>query len=91
MDIGILSHRHAPEIILAVGDDPGHTIRHYTTVPTDKGGAPSPTLQMRVIELADAGILAVSAGMVRGKPARLITLTDKGATIYRLLDIIRGL
>lgn len=92
MDIGIISRLHALEIILAVGDNPGGTIRSYITTPSRDGdGIPNRTLNLRITELADAGLLRYEAAEYRGRMATRVYLSDVGATIYRLLYVIRGL
>lgn len=92
MDIGIISRLHALEIILAVGDNPGGTIRSYITTPSREGdGIPNRTLNLRITELADAGLLRYEAAEYRGRMATRVYLSDVGATIYRLLCVIRGL
>jgi len=91
MDIGILSHRHALEIVLAIGDNPGQTLRRYITVPNKKDGAPSNTAQARIAELEGAGIIRFEGAEYRGKPITRVYLTDVGTTVYQLLCIIRGL
>lgn len=92
MDIEIISRLHALGIILAVGDNPGGTIRSYiTTQATDGQAIPNRTLNQRITELADAGLLRYEAAEYRGRMATRVYLSDVGATIYRLLCVIRGL
>lgn len=87
MDIEILSRPHAMAIVLAVGDDPGRTVRRIITT----SAGPSNSHRARIDDLVTAGIVRIEEDTFRGRPVGRVHLTDKGETLYRLLCVIRTL
>lgn len=77
------------ELLLAIGDDPGRTVRHYTT--TGESGSVNSTALRKLRLLVSEGYLVGSPGSYRGRSTLCLTLTAKGQGAYGLLRALREL
>lgn len=75
------------ELIAAVGDDPGHSARHYASTASSVNH-----LKLRKLDdLVTRGILEDRPVTVRGQPASRLHLTAQGQAVYGLLSALRAL
>lgn len=79
------------ELILAVGDDPGHAVRYYSTMKTPGGKSVN---QLKITKLEDMlarGLLVDEGAIVRGRPASSLRLSPSGQAVYALMCAARAL
>lgn len=88
MDLEVISRPHALPLILEVGDKPGQPVRRLIT---RANGSPLPSINARIVELEEAGVLRYEEGTYCGRAVTKVHLTEKGMTLYNLLCVIRGL
>lgn len=75
------------ELIVTVGDDPGHSARQYASTPTSVN-----QLKLRKLENLEArGLIEDRPVTVRGQPASRLHLTAQGQAVYGLLCALRAL
>lgn len=79
------------ELLLAIGDDPGRTVRHYVTVRKEGRASVNSTLLAKIGILREEGLLDSSPGEYRGRPTVLLTLSPAGQGAYGLLRALREL
>lgn len=77
------------ELILAVGDDPGRTVRHYIT--SGEKRSVNSTAWKKIELLREDGYLIGEPGSWRGRPTVLLTLSPRGQGAYGLLRALREL
>ena len=77
------------ELLLAVGDDPGRTVRHYITVGENR--SVNSTALRKLELLRSEGYLLDSPGSWRGRPTVLLSLSATGQGAYGLLRALREL
>ena len=77
------------ELILAVGDDPGRAVRHYTTA--GESGSVNSTALRKLKLLVSEGYLVGSPGLYRGRPTLCLSLSARGQGAYGLLRALREL